>query len=193
MKNHINDEVSAAFEILLECVESEANKLNELGAEAFRKRDHQKARELADQAEKFTAFHTRVLNLSTEWTKLNEGTDHVSIKPDKGVQKRSFVKLRKGTRTPEAVFYKPILEVLAGLGGRGGMTTVLDKVHSKVRHLLKPVDHQPLPSGPKSNLRWRNTAQWARNTLKEEGYLKKDSPHGVWEITDAGRNQLEML
>jgi hypothetical protein len=38
--------------------------------------------------------------------------------------------------------------------------------------------------------RWRNSAQWARNTMRQEGLLKEDSPHGTWEITDAGRARL---
>ena len=47
-----------------------------------------------------------------------------------------------------------------------------------------------LPSDPKS-VRWRNTAQWCRNTMVNEGLLKGDSPHGVWEITAAGKRALE--
>ena len=38
--------------------------------------------------------------------------------------------------------------------------------------------------------RRRNSAQWARNTMRQEGLLKDDSPHGTWEITEAGRARL---
>jgi len=51
------------------------------------------------------------------------------------------------------------------------------------------VDYQPLASSP-DNLRWRNAAQWARNSMVQEGLLKADSPRGVWEITDRGREML---
>ena len=35
--------------------------------------------------------------------------------------------------------------------------------------------------------RWRNTAQWARNSLREQGLIRPDSPRGVWVVSDAGR------
>ncbi|MCO5044184.1 MAG: winged helix-turn-helix domain-containing protein [Kiritimatiellae bacterium] len=53
----------------------------------------------------------------------------------------------------------------------------------------KDVDHKPLASDPDMP-RWRNFAQWARHTMRQEGLLKDDSPHGTWEITDAGRARL---
>ncbi len=40
-------------------------------------------------------------------------------------------------------------------------------------------------------IRWRNTAQWARNTLREEGLIRDDTPRGIWAISDAGRKWLE--
>ena len=55
-------------------------------------------------------------------------------------------------------------------------------------HLMQ-VDFAPLASGP-DNPRWRNAVQWARNSLVREGLFKADSPHGIWEISDAGRSQL---
>ncbi len=38
---------------------------------------------------------------------------------------------------------------------------------------------------------WRNSAQWARNSMVQEGLLKADSPRGVWNISEAGRCRLE--
>jgi restriction system protein len=32
--------------------------------------------------------------------------------------------------------------------------------------------------------RWRNTAQWARNDLREQGLIRDDTPRSIWEITD---------
>ncbi len=37
----------------------------------------------------------------------------------------------------------------------------------------------------------RNTAQWARIIRVEAGLLKKDSPHGIWEISEQGRAELQ--
>jgi predicted transcriptional regulator len=35
--------------------------------------------------------------------------------------------------------------------------------------------------------RGRNTEQWARNSLREEGLIRDDTPRSIWEITDKGR------
>jgi len=54
---------------------------------------------------------------------------------------------------------------------------------------LKDVDYDPLASDPEMP-RWRNTAQWARNSMVKTGLLKADSRRGVWEISDDGRRVL---
>ena len=46
------------------------------------------------------------------------------------------------------------------------------------------------PQSSPDNLRWRNAAQWARNSMVNDGLMKNDSPRGVWEISDKGRNFL---
>lgn len=100
-------------------------------------------------------------------------------------------RLRRGQRTREEVFRVPILRVLAEMsGGRGRMGDVLDRVHDLISETLKPVDYERLNSGSRP-IRWRNTAQFARNALKDDGLLSESSPHGIWEISDAGRKYLE--
>ncbi|MFA6692046.1 MAG: winged helix-turn-helix domain-containing protein, partial [Saccharofermentanales bacterium] len=107
-----------------------------------------------------------------------------------GAERRNLGRLSKGRRTPEAVFYLPILKALVELGGRGKLSAVLDIVHKTMKPILKEVDYQPLASDPEKP-RWRNTAQWARNSMRQEGLIKTASPYGIWEITDAGRERLE--
>ena len=58
------------------------------------------------------------------------------------------------------------------------------------KNILNSYDYEPLPSNPKQK-RWENTAQWAKNTMVNEGLLAKDSPWGIWEITDKGKNFYE--
>ena len=70
------------------------------------------------------------------------------------------------------------------------MHKVLEGVEERMGHLFGPVDYEPLRSG--RDIRWRNTAQWARNTLvHKRGLLKGDSPHGIWELTPAGVAEVE--
>ena len=57
---------------------------------------------------------------------------------------------------------------------------------------LNETDFQPLPSDPDS-VRWRNTAQWTRNTLVNQGDMKQNSPRGVWEISEKGRKRIDRL
>ena len=98
-------------------------------------------------------------------------------------------KIKKGFKTPESQYKIPILQALIELGGRGEVNDILVKVYEKMKDILKPIDLQDLPSG--TDFRWRNTARWARNTMINEGLLRKDSPRGVWEITEKGLNYLK--
>jgi len=111
----------------------------------------------------------------------------------KGSRRRKMKgRLKKGLRTPEKEFIKPILEVLVELGGKGEMRTVLDRIYQKMGDVLNEYDRQALPSLPKQK-RWENTAQWAKNTMINKGLLKADSPRGIWEITKQGEIYLSNL
>lgn len=96
------------------------------------------------------------------------------------------VRAGKGAITPQADYTLPILEALIEMGGSGKMSEVLTRVFAKLRDRLKPKDLEKLSSG--TTVRWKNKAQWERQRLKSEGYLKTDSPRGIWEITDKGRD-----
>ena len=69
------------------------------------------------------------------------------------------------------------------LGGSAPIGEMLDRVEQKMKDVLNEYDYEPLLSDPRS-VRWRNTAQWCRNTLVREGMMKGNSPHGVWEISE---------
>jgi restriction system protein len=77
------------------------------------------------------------------------------------------------------------------MGGKGKTKDVLDKLGVKMKGTLKPKDYEPHESNAKQ-IRWRNTAQWARNTMANaDGRMKDDSPSGTWEISDKGRTWLK--
>ena len=78
-------------------------------------------------------------------------------------ERRNLGKLRKGLRTPTEAYYGPILRTLDEMGGSGKVAEVLDRVGELMKPVLKDVDYEPLASNP-DNLRWRNAAQWARNS-----------------------------
>ena len=109
----------------------------------------------------------------------------------KGVKREVARRAKEGEITPQTDYTLPILEALIEMGGSGRMRDVLDRVFIKIKNQLKPKDIEKLPSG--TAIRWKNKAQWERQRLKSEGYLKKDSPHGIWEITDEGKKLYEKL
>jgi len=96
-----------------------------------------------------------------------------------------------GDRTKEIEFYEPILRTLVEKGGRARVEEVLFEVGRKMAHRLTDRDHEPIKSG---EARWKNTAKWARKHMlvrERPALLNPSSPHGWWEISDAGRRWLE--
>jgi len=180
--------VSSGFEMLLEEIEAEIDFFTRIGARAFENRDFRKVDEARAQAEQVTAFRDKVAALRKEWDAIS-GAETEEDEETKA-ERRNLGRLRKGLRTPESAYYLPILTALNELGGSAKMQTVLEKVYETMKPILKDVDHQPLASDPDMP-RWRNSAQWARNTMRQEGLIMDDSPHGTWEISDAGRQKLK--
>jgi hypothetical protein len=181
--------VDAAFDILLEQVETEIDLVNRGGARAFENRDYEAARALLERAGLVIAFRDRLSALRREWVALAGPQAEAEESPEERTQRRDLGRLRRGLRTPEEAYYRPILQVLVELGGRAPMGQILDRVGEVMRGVLKDVDCQPLASDPDLP-RWRNSAQWARNSMVQEGLLRNDSPRGIWEISDAGRHSL---
>ena len=98
-------------------------------------------------------------------------------------------RIRKGLRTPEPAFFCPILQALSDLGGSAKRSEVFLVLDYSMRDVLKPIDYQIL-SSEAEQMRWQNSAQWARNLMVKEGLLRADSPVGIWEITEKGRSWL---
>lgn len=177
--------VSSAFEMLLEEIEAEIEFVNNVGSRAFEGRDYDRAKEALERAGVLTAFRDRIATLRKEWEDLAAAAERAEDEETRAAR-RNLGRLRKGIRTPEAAYRLPILRVLADMGGSGRVGEVLERVGQLMKPILKDVDYQPLASSP-DNPRWRNAAQWARSSMIREGLLRADSPRGIWEITDKGR------
>jgi len=121
-----------------------------------------------------------------------EDTPNSALRRLLGIDRKRGVKARRPRsakgRTDQSAFLMPILEVLKEAGGSAEVKQVMQRLESKMKERLKSVDHEKLKSG---QVRWKNTVQWARNELAADGYLSKDSPRGVWEITEKGRERLK--
>jgi len=182
--------VAAAFEILLEEIETEIDFTNRVGSRAFEARDYDRAREALEQAAQLTAYRDKLAAFRREWDRLVPVADEETEDTETTESRRNLGRLRRGLRTPEDAYYRPILRVLERRGGSGQVGDVLEEVREEMKEILRDVDFEPLASDP-HNPRWRNAAQWARNSMVNEGLLKSGSPRGVWEITEKGREYLK--
>lgn len=177
--------VRAAFEMLLEEIEAEIDFINSVGSKSFEKRDYERAREALEHAGKLSAFRDKTVGLKKEWDSFTQIEIDAEDIEAAQTQRQNLGRLQRGMRTPEEAYYIPILQVISEMGGSGKVADVLDRVGKKMKKTLKACDYEPLSSDP-GHLRWRNAAQWARNSMVQEGLLKNDSPRGIWEISEKG-------
>lgn len=173
--------VTEAFDILLSELETALKNTREEAASATQQGSYDEAQSRLDEARQIERFIAEIRLKHREWTALGR-------KP-RGRKAATGSRLPRGQRTPEAAYRLPILRALVAMGGQGEMTAVLDRVYEEMKYKLKPIDLKPLPSDAKT-FRWRNAAQWERQSMVYEGLLRKDSPRGIWAITEKGRKYL---
>ena len=194
MKNPVPttpDDVSAALRLLAESLEEEEKRIRNEGSKAMNEGDYDTATAVIDFAKRLLAFQKKVAGLEKEWDDLEDLRDKATPAVQEIVSKRFFGRKGSGEITPHKDYCQPLLTVLVEMGGKGKTKDVLDQLGVKMKGLLKPKDYEPQESNAKQ-IRWRNTAQWARNTMaNEDGRMKNDSPTGTWEISDKGRAWLK--
>lgn len=181
-------DVASGLEALRDEVETELEVISRVGRKAFDAQDYEKAREVSQRAAALVTFRDQVEQLRGQWKALVAGSEDEEDE-DTRTERRNLGRLDRGLRTPESEYYRPILQALVEMGGSGRVAEVLERVGELMQSVLREVDHEPLESHNGAP-RWRNAAQWARNSMVNDGLLKGDSPRGIWEITDQGRRLL---
>jgi restriction system protein len=176
--------VQAAFEILLEEMETEIEFINQTGAKAFAARNYDAARAVLERADQVTAVREKLAALRAEWEKLAPAVSTNGAGARKNGS-HDLSRLQRGIRTRETVYFKPILQVLNQMGGVGDMADILERLPKLMKGTLTDIDFEPLAANSEVP-RWWNTAQWAQSAMVQAGLLKADSPRGVWEMTEAG-------
>lgn len=184
------NDVSTALGLLRDSISEEEQRIRNEGAKAMQEGDYDTATSVIEFAKRLLAFENKVEALVTEWDELEDLRDSASPTVQEIVSKRFFGKRKKGEITPHTAFYRAILESLVELGGSAKTRIVLDRVGEKMKSILKPLDYAVLPSDGKS-IRWRNSAQWARNTMVNEDGRMKKTKNGTWEISDKGQKWLK--
>jgi restriction system protein len=216
MFEHNAQNVVAAFDVLIEEMEDALRSMHNSGANALEVCDYDMAQRAIEHARRVKLLCEKIAALKGEWKDLERtlsvqevlekhtlreatvlqstSTPPVSAKPRPIVQQEALHpvgrliagRIRKGLRTPESAFFCPILQALNDLGGSAKRSEVFLILEQSMRDVLKPIDYQIL-SSEAEQMRWQNSAQWARNLMVKEGLLQADSPVGLWEITEKGR------
>lgn len=180
-KSMKHQNVIEAFNILINEVKTALEDVRRRAAFAAQQGNYNDAQTQLNEARKIDKFLSEICAKKQEWNALNSKPREGKLEP--------LPRLPRGERTPEKAYRLPILRALVQMGGEGKMSDVLDLVFEEMITQLKPIDLQPLQSDPNMP-RWRNTAQWERQSMVNEGLLRKDSPRGIWAITEKGREYL---
>lgn len=93
-----------------------------------------------------------------------------------------------GSLLPEYEYEIPLLRALDDLGGRAPYREVADAVLKVLKDKLLEPDFELLNSGV---IRWENRLQFVRLKLIDRDLMERDTPRGIWAITDAGRSALK--
>lgn len=84
---------------------------------------------------------------------------------------------------PQSAFWHPLAQALLRLGGSAQAGTAIAEVEKIMDGELKAADRELVATG---SVRWMTNVRFARQKLKEHGLIMANSPHGTWELTDAG-------
>ena len=101
---------------------------------------------------------------------------------------------RRGLESAERLsgreFRKPLLRTIYEMGGSARMRDLYPVMKKHMTAVLLPGDFKNLSFGDR---RWRNAIRRERLKLVDEGYLRDDSPRGIWELTDKGTRLIEKI
>jgi len=92
--------------------------------------------------------------------------------------------------TPRKEYQIPILEALLEMEGKGTPGEVFEIIEEKMKERFNNLDLEILECG---DIRWQKAAAWQRYFMVREGLLSPNSPRGIWEITELGREYLRRV
>jgi len=142
--------------------------LNQTASQRMAKGDYAAAEELVAKGKEIRQFQTEVDALRNRWRELcGSGA---------AVAKRSV--------TPLWIYFQPILQALASLGGEARRNDLEGQVGSLISASILPGDRTPMAQGRE---RWRVMIGRARKAMAAEGWIENGSGP-TWKITEAGRN-----
>ncbi|CUU38525.1 Mrr N-terminal domain-containing protein [Armatimonadetes bacterium DC] len=175
----MNARIKEAFESFIMELENIRAEIDAEIQHATQHGDYIKVQELAREAEQLKELIGKVQQLRAGNTTVNSTTKSARSTRD------------NEDATPKKAFIIPLLQALVDLDGEAPKRKVLERIQELTKDQLKPADYEELPSGGK--IRWKSKVTGLRNKLIKQGYLRADTPQGIWAITDKGRQYLEQL
>jgi len=183
------DDIKDAFDLLLDYLKEYQDEIANKSVEAIKNNNLDLAQDALNKAQKINEFRNRIIELKNEWKRLSDGgfiSPRKRLKSDRN--KASRTRMRKGLITPRENFIVPILKAIVELGGSAEPKNVVDLVGEIMKEELNEFDK--LINSKKKVQKWVETVHWTRLYLVKEGLLSKNSQHGVWEISNKGREFL---
>lgn len=98
--------------------------------------------------------------------------------------KSSKPRAAAGTLLPEKEYELPLLHALVEAGGSAPSKKLIERVGELIGDKLTEQDCESLSSG---GVRWQSRIQFVRLRLIERGLMQRDTPRGIWAITDSGK------
>jgi restriction system protein len=182
MSPNLSLSTSVAFDLLHAEIETRLTELQAAIAETAKRGVYEKVGQLAKAAQDLADLKKELTGVEKRYHRLVEADE-----PDEPAAEGT--RIHRGLKTPQAAYGLPILQALVELGGRSDLKPVLDRVYEIMKGQLNEHDLAPLASDGLTP-RWRNTAQWERNSLREDGLIRDDTPRSIWEISEKGREWL---
>lgn len=172
-----------ALDLLRDQIQDHLEALQEATKQAVDQNQFSQAQALLQQAQAITSL----LSDLDAWSQRFE--ELIATENEQEGETEDIPRLPKGLKTPQSAYRVPILRALVTLGGEADIDVVLERVKAMMAAQLNDYDLATLTDG--TTLRWRNTAQWARNSMREEGLIQADTPRGLWRISDKGKRWLK--
>lgn len=178
--------IAAALKALLNELGVELEWVNQAGGKALHEGDYHRVEEIAVRGKEIKAFSQKVADLHAEWEALSKDVDQLQQETP-SCHPAWPSPPRKSVGTFREQYRVPMLQALVEMGGRARLREVLDRVHELIKDHFDEYDLEALRSG---QVRWRSRASGIYHWMAENGLVRDDSPHGIWEISEAGRSFL---
>ena len=184
----INPKIQDAFNDLIEITEQELGGIIKSCTASMNKNDYDAVRAPFEQAAEVSKFLQHLTELRKDWNRL---LGEVREAKPTGVQKRTpIIKLPRGSLTHLDAFTRPVLQALVDIGGKGTRSEVFERLLKSMNKTFTKYDFGFTPSRPKAP-RWHDTLDRAYKLMRKSGLLSTDTPIGIWEISQKGRDFLK--